>query len=98
MFIMITLREGSFGLVMLVFIMQIILFRTDCLLPSHNFTLHGPESRTNHFAICIFFFGNNCFLLVGVAIVNYLSPHEESALEWIIFLDFHAVNIRNFQA
>ena len=30
----ISLREGSFGLVMLLFIMQIILFRTDCLLPS----------------------------------------------------------------
>jgi len=30
----ISLCEGSFGLVMLLFIMQIILFRTDCLLPS----------------------------------------------------------------
>ena len=47
----ISLREGSFGIVM-----KIILFRTDCLLPSHKFTLHGLESRTNHFTISIFYF------------------------------------------
>jgi hypothetical protein len=39
-----SLCEGSFGLVMLLFIMQIILFRTDCLLSSHKFTLHGLEN------------------------------------------------------
>ena len=32
----ISLREGSFGLIMLLFIMQKILFRTDCLLPTTN--------------------------------------------------------------
>ncbi len=41
---------------MLLFIMQIILFCTDCLFPNHNFTLHGLERRTNHFTIIIFYF------------------------------------------
>ncbi len=52
----ILLCEGSFGLVMLFFIMQIILFHTDCLLSSHKFALHGLENRTNHFTIIIFYF------------------------------------------
>ena len=53
----ISLREGSFGGWSCCFSScRSYFFRTDCLLPCHKFTLHGLESRTNHFTISIFYF------------------------------------------
>ena len=52
----ISLREGSFGGWSCCFAScRSYFFRTDCLLPCHKFTLHGLESRTNHFTISIFY-------------------------------------------
>jgi len=53
----ISLREVSFGGWSCCFAScRSYFFRTDCLLPCHKFTLHGLESRTNHFTISIFYF------------------------------------------
>ena len=78
---------------MLFFIIQIILFRTDCLWLSHKFTLHGLETEPNILPSTSF--ASVVVLFVGVAIVNFFFHHEESALQWIIFLALHVVNIRH---
>jgi hypothetical protein len=80
---------------MLIFIMQIIRFRTDCLLLRHKFTLHGLETEPNILPSTSFTLVAFVVLFVGVAIVNFFFHHEESALQWIIFLALHDVNIRH---